>query len=68
MQAAKRIGPRIRALREKNGISLTALAQAAGRDSAALSRIEMGRAWVIRFYDLIRLADSLKVDVGDLFK
>jgi transcriptional regulator with XRE-family HTH domain len=60
------LGDRIRELRDENDVSLRELARKAGGISAAfLSDIELGRRYPSEEV-LAKLADALKVTVGDL--
>lgn len=59
------VGLRIRALREREGLTLEALGEAIGRDKTAMSRIERGERNV-RSSELEQIAQRLSVNVRDL--
>jgi transcriptional regulator with XRE-family HTH domain len=61
----QRIGPTIKALRVKQGLSLNALAAAAGISPSHLSRIERGLT--VPSYDVLdRVADAIGSDLREL--
>jgi transcriptional regulator with XRE-family HTH domain len=64
---AKRIGDRIQEIRKDQGLNLKQLAQATGLSSSFLSRVEHG-ATVPSISTLQVISDSLKADIGYLFK
>ena len=64
---AKRIGGRVQELREDQGLKLKELAEITGLSSSFLSRMEHG-ATVPSIQTLQIISDSLKVDIGYLFK
>ena len=61
------MGIRLRALREKKGMSLRALADKAGVTFASINRIELGKANP-RFETLEKLAKALGVSTRDLIE
>jgi len=63
--SAKRIGGRVRALREKKGLSVQALADRAGMQRPNLSRLELGKHRP-SLETLERVADALGVPVADI--
>ena len=64
--ALKRLGARIRDLRQERGLSQEALADAAAIGRSYMSAIERGVRNCSTLH-LIRIAKSLNVSVGDLF-
>ncbi|MBF0278851.1 MAG: cupin domain-containing protein [SAR324 cluster bacterium] len=64
---AKRIGARVQELREDQGLKLKELSEITGLSSSFLSRMEHG-ATVPSIQTLQIISDSLKVDIGYLFK
>lgn len=61
------IGAAIRALREKRGLSIEALAGEAGLHTVSVSRIE-GGTQNLTWEALTRLADALEVDVLEIVR
>jgi transcriptional regulator with XRE-family HTH domain len=61
------MGIRLRALREKKGLSLRALADKAGITFASINRIELGKTSP-RFETLEKLAKALGVSTRDLIE
>ena len=62
-----RIGKRIRALREKNKMSIYRLAELSGVERKTISSLEKGR-WNITFDLLQKIADALNANVTLLEK
>lgn len=60
-------GARLRVVRKQQGLSQTALADAAGVDRKTVNRIENGR-FSPNLNTLMRLAYSLSVSVSDLLR
>ena len=66
-ELARRIGNKVREIRKEAGLTLKQLAEATDLSSALLSRVENGQA-MPSLATLQTIADSLKVDIGYLFK
>ena len=60
------LGRVLRDLRKETGLTRAALAQAAGLDPGALSRIESGDRPNLRFSTVCRLAAALGVSIDDI--
>jgi transcriptional regulator with XRE-family HTH domain len=65
-QLRESIGPRLRHIRQEKGMTVAALATAAGLDKGFLSRLERG-AKQPTIETVLRLSASLDVPVGQLF-
>lgn len=65
--ALKKLGARLRDLRQERGLSQEALADTAGIGRSYMSGIERGVRNCSTLH-LIRLAHALRVPVGELFK
>ena len=63
---ANRYGSRIKAVRKKRGLSLRAVAQAAGMNPSLLSRIESGEVPNPGIATVDRLCRVLGVDIGEI--
>ena len=63
---ANRYGSRIKAMRKKRGLSLRAVAQAAGMNPSLLSRIESGEVPNPGIATVDRLCRVLGVDIGEI--
>jgi transcriptional regulator with XRE-family HTH domain len=61
------MGIRLRAIREKKGLSLRVLAEKAGVTFASINRIELGKASP-RYATLEKLSKALGVSVRDLIE
>lgn len=66
-ELARRIGSRVMEIRKQAGLTLKRLAEATDLSPALLSRVENGLA-MPSIPTLQMIADSLKVDIGYLFK
>ena len=66
-EAAKLLGDRVRSLRQSSGRTQMDFALYVGMNVAHLGRIERGQGNP-NLETLVRLADALKVDVGDLVR
>ncbi|MSQ14100.1 MAG: XRE family transcriptional regulator [Dehalococcoidia bacterium] len=64
-ETAQRIGAQLRALRKRRGLTVTALAQAAGMERPNLSRLEHGKH-LPSLATLERVAKALRVPVAEL--
>ena len=63
----KRVGSRIREIRKENRLTIKELAKSTGLSSAFISRLENGIT-MPSVYTLQTVAESLKVDIGQIFK
>ncbi len=63
---ANRYGTRIKAARKKRGLSLRALAQAAGMNPSLLSRIESGEVANPGIATIERLCRVLEIEIGEV--
>ncbi len=61
----KKIGERITALREKQGLSQSDLARLAGKDRQSIHKVEKGQMNASVFY-LFEIATALKTTVADI--
>jgi transcriptional regulator with XRE-family HTH domain len=61
-----KFGQRLRALRERMGVSQETLAEKAGLDRTYISSIERGKRNV-SLENIARLSTALKVEIKDLF-
>jgi transcriptional regulator with XRE-family HTH domain len=66
-ELARRIGNKVREIRKEAGLTLKQLAEATELSPALLSRVENGQA-MPSLSTLQTIANSLKVDIGYLFK
>lgn len=66
MDAQEEIGRRIARQRRRRGLSQAVLAQLVGRSESWLSQVERGRRSVDKHSVLVRLAEILRVEVGQL--
>jgi len=66
-ELARRIGSKIKEIRKESGLTLKQLADATELSPALLSRVENGLA-MPSIPTLQMIADSLKIDIGYLFK
>lgn len=63
--SAERVGARIRALREQQGLSTTVLARKAGFSQQQICQVELGKINT-PIETLARVADALGVELGEL--
>ncbi|SFZ93366.1 DNA-binding transcriptional regulator, XRE-family HTH domain [Flaviramulus basaltis] len=66
-QLSKKVGKRIVEIRSKKGLSQSDLARACGKDRQAIEKIENGKVNSTT-YSLLIIANSLEVDLYELFK
>ncbi|WP_417359561.1 helix-turn-helix domain-containing protein [Galbibacter sp.] len=66
-QLKKKVGENIIELRKKKGWSQSDLARACGKDRQAIEKIENGKV-NSTVYTLLEIANSLEVDLYQLFK
>jgi transcriptional regulator with XRE-family HTH domain len=63
----KTFGKRVAEVRKSRGVTQQELAENIGMSVVAIAYIETGKRWA-RLGTLNKIANSLKVDVADLFK
>lgn len=66
-QLKKKVGEKIIELRNKRGWSQSDLARACGKDRQAIEKVENGKVNPT-VYTLLEIANSLEVDLYQLFK
>ena len=63
----KAFGKRVAEVRKSKGVTQQELAESTGMSVVAIAYIETGKRWA-RLGTLNKIANSLKVDITDLFK
>jgi putative transcriptional regulator len=63
----KKLGGRIRKIRNEKGLSQVELANSIGKDQQSVQRLESGNVNPSFFY-LYEISEGLGIDVGDLLK
>ncbi len=66
--SSRKLGPVLRRLREKKGLTMQQLADRAGVTDAYIAMLETGKRKNPSLATLRRIAKALKVKVGDLLK
>lgn len=66
--SSRKLGPVLKRLREKKGLTMQQLADRAGVTDAYIAMLETGKRKNPSLATLRRIAKALKVNVGDLLK